>query len=578
MNDSDRDIREVSDAFFKSLSEGLTNAELAKLEDILIHNQAARKHYYDLAYVSAALKNTEGILALERLLDFDTDLWQAMAQEEKTAPEVEIPKEKSSLVQNGVHPPQEKREISKFSIFTLIACAAAVLFGVVFLKIVDMNSSRVQVATLVDEIDVQWADSNASMKKGCRLWTRNGPLHLNKGIVELRYDNGVEVLVEGPAAFEIGQTGIFLDYGRTFCRVSESGWGFTVTTRSSEIVDLGTEFGAKAEIDGSMELHMIKGKAQLSVGSAGEGKLSQTVTNGTALSYSVTTHKLNFIPIQKNYFASQIDSKTKMVLRGYANPYEAAVAETRPTAYYRFEKGQGALGYDEISGSATICDFSEPITLGQGPAIDSQYGNQSLCLTGDAKSGIFLSDKAVQRSGGKALSISLWIRPQPGEGVRQNVICYTDSQKRTSIAKTNQIYLTSDNQAAFFVYNVFETDIPIPSEKWTNEARAKASGFDVTADSPLPVGQWSHVAACFSDKKIELYINGQLCGTKPIPVRSECFEGGIWGIGCSTEKVDNNYSDRLLSNYKGFVDEVSFYDRMLTAQDIRTLYDAAKPL
>jgi hypothetical protein len=579
MNDSHEDIQYISHAFFKSSGGSLTDAELAKLEDILIHNQAARKHYYDLAYVSAALKNTEGILSLEHLLDFDMDLWQAMAKDEKTAVGYSIEEKPSKvLVQKVVYPPREKRKISKFNLFTLITCAAAILFVIVFPKIVDPKKISVEVATLVDEINAQWADSSAPVKKGSRLWTHDGPLRLNRGVVKLRYDDGVDVLVEGPAVFKIEQSGIFLDYGRTYCRVSNSGLGFTVKTPSSKFIDLGTEFGIQADINQLTELHVIQGKVQLFAGYEKQDKLSQMITADTAVLYNANTHEIKSVPFKKHLFASQIDSKAKAVLRGYANWYEAAIAETRPVAWYRFQKGQASLGYDEISDSVTVCDFSGPITFGEGPAMDSHNGNQSLYLAGGSeKSSVFLSDRVVKRSGGKALSISLWIRPESGAGVEQNVIYYTD-QKRTSAVKTNQIYLTSDNRVAFFVYNIFETDIPIPVNEWTNKARAKAQGFDVIADVPLPFKQWSHVAVCFSDKKIELYINGQLCGNKSIPVRTECYEEGYWGIGCSTGKAYNAYPDRFLSHYKGFVDEISFYDRIITAQEVQSLYDAAKSL
>jgi hypothetical protein len=400
---------------------------------------------------------------------------------------------------------------------------------------------------------------------------------LEKGVIKIQYDDGVEVVIEGPATFEVERSGIYFTYGHLYSRVSETGLGFRVKTPTSLFIDQGTEFGVQADSQGSTELHVIQGKVQLFAGFEKQDKLSQIVTANTAVLYNANVHEIRSVPFEKHRFVSEIDSRMKAILRGYANRYEAAIAETKPAAWYRFEKGPAALGYDEISEAATSCDFSEPVTFTAGPAIDSVHGNKSLYLSGNADSGVFLSDKVVMLSGGKSLSISLWIRPEPGMDGQQNIICFTDHEKRIDEQMTNQLYLATDNRVVFYVYNLFKTQISIPFKAWTEESRLNARSCVATSLEPLPFNQWSHVTACFSDTKIELYVNGQLCETKPIPIRTECHEGGYWAIGRLTNALNPTDKPKKLA-YKGSIDEICFYDRMLTAQETRTLYDAAKPL
>jgi len=61
----------VSQPVFTLISGSITEDELAKLEEVLIHDEAARKHYYELIYVSIALENTEGVLSFEEVLNHE---------------------------------------------------------------------------------------------------------------------------------------------------------------------------------------------------------------------------------------------------------------------------------------------------------------------------------------------------------------------------------------------------------------------------------------------------------------------------------------------------------------------------
>jgi hypothetical protein len=575
------DKNELSRLIIASLDGVITSEQLSRLDQLLSQNHDAVKYYGCYLRIYSTFVECAGMI-------FDNDsvvkdirsdeIWKELVEYEKTAPAIQLsePEPQRDLIQKISYPSREKHKMSRFNKFVLAACAAIILFFV-YLYFAPQQYT-IEVATLIDQIDVKWSNSAISFQNGDRLLTNQQPISLEKGVIKIQYDDGVEVVIEGPATFEVERSGIYFTYGQLYSRVSETGWGFRVKTPASLFIDHGTEFGVQADINGSTQLHVIQGKVQLFAGAERQDKLSQLVTTDTAVSYNVNAHEINSIPFEKHHFVSQIDSKTKSVLRGYASRYEAAVAETRPVAWYRFEKGQDALGYDEISGTVTLCDFTEPVAFADGPTIDSVHGNTSLYLSGNADSGVFLSDKVVMLSAGNSLSISLWIQPEAGMSQQQNIICYTDHQKRTNSLKTNQLYLTLDNRAAFFVYNIYGTDISAPFKGWTPEGREEAHGLNIVAKDPLLLNRWYHLAACFSDTKIEFYINGQLYETRPIPVRTEYHEGGYWGIGCMTRAPGVTNTISPLYNYKGYVDEISFYDRLLTAQEVRSFYEAALPL
>ncbi|MEN8128220.1 MAG: FecR domain-containing protein, partial [Planctomycetota bacterium] len=307
------------------LAEGVLGDEgVGYINGWLASGPEAVKYYCQFINDYVAIKHeVNSIIEMDNSLfgvsdEFDLELWSALADAEKIAPAVEIPKEQPQreLIQKVVYPPREKRKISKFNLFTLITSAAAILFVVLFLKFAPAKQYSVEVATLADQMNVQWGQSHPALASGSRLWTNESPYVLEKGIVKILYDEGVEVLIESPAKFEIERSGVYLEYGRLFSRVSESGLGFSVETQNSRFVDLGTEFGVKAEIDGSSELHVIKGKVQLFAGSKNNDKISQVLQEDVAVRFDAKSGQLKSVPIQKVAFVRDVSSQDGSVWRG----------------------------------------------------------------------------------------------------------------------------------------------------------------------------------------------------------------------------------------------------------------------
>lgn len=87
-------------------------------------------------------------------------------------------------------------------------------------------------------------------------------LHLQRGAVSLTFPTGVAALIEGPADFEMrGENAVHLKKGRGFFDVPEGVEGFTCTTETLEVVDMGTQFGVVAGRED--EVHVISGKVRL---------------------------------------------------------------------------------------------------------------------------------------------------------------------------------------------------------------------------------------------------------------------------------------------------------------------------
>ncbi len=117
----------------------------------------------------------------------------------------------------------------------------------------------------------------------------NGASLLESGTVEIEFDGGARVWVEGPAEF-MPQSGrrMNLSRGCLVAYVPRQARGFTVGTPTAELVDLGTEFGVEVDTVGKTDVHVLQGMIEvksLKPGSAAEHQ-SQRITAGQAVRIS----------------------------------------------------------------------------------------------------------------------------------------------------------------------------------------------------------------------------------------------------------------------------------------------------
>jgi hypothetical protein len=124
---------------------------------------------------------------------------------------------------------------------------------------------------------------------------------LASGLVEIRYDTGATVILQGPCTYEVESArGGYLSLGKLTARVETKGEGgrgraeedespkseirnpkspfplppsaFVVRTPTAVVTDLGTEFGVEVDASGATQSHVFRGKVELRA--AGDGQHS----------------------------------------------------------------------------------------------------------------------------------------------------------------------------------------------------------------------------------------------------------------------------------------------------------------
>jgi hypothetical protein len=149
---------------------------------------------------------------------------------------------------------------------------------------------------------------------------------LLSGLLELTYDNGAKVILQGPATYTVeSPTGGFLSLGKLTARLEKAEAGsnrkseiplppspFVVRTPTATVTDLGTEFGVEVDKRGITTSHVFRGVVEVRLATDDGRQGGQTIRLTANQSVRVEKHG---------------DGKAATVQRGTADPTAFVRAE-----------------------------------------------------------------------------------------------------------------------------------------------------------------------------------------------------------------------------------------------------------
>ena len=181
-------------------------------------------------------------------------------------------------------PAQPKRIVARQWLPWIVAATAAVLAVIGWLPRTEnlklgAAPSVAVTAILVDEAGAEFAQK----RQPGEVRFDPGSYELRSGTVHLRYANGADLVVQGPARFDIrDEFHTRLSSGRVRAIVPPTAHGFTVETREVTYEDMGTEFGLSMDADtGESTMHVFDG--QVNLHRSGKPELLKAVYEGDAV-------------------------------------------------------------------------------------------------------------------------------------------------------------------------------------------------------------------------------------------------------------------------------------------------------
>ncbi len=365
----DRQYMRISELLLCCYDGAAGREDIAELESLLDQNRQALEYYVDLSreldyfhcLAQVPLSQPEFVQGLDTEFmsklgpQQQMDLLWDFAEYEKHAAAIEITKPKETTEWQPIKKIRHERPvrtINKFSLATAILCAAASLLMIIYVRLAP--PAPYEVATVFDSIDAEWS-SGLSTSQGTRITSSSKPIRLTRGIVKLQTDDQVEIVLEAPSEFYFSSYAeVSMKYGKLFAHVSEQGYGFSVITPNSKIVDLGTEFGILSHIDGNTEVHLYKGKANVFAGEKHERKISQLLTAGSAVKVDSRNSNIQAIALDEQALVRNIDSKREFVWKGQ-NPIRLTDLLLGGNGFGT--ASQQSIEYDPATGAAVSSDF-----------------------------------------------------------------------------------------------------------------------------------------------------------------------------------------------------------------------------
>ncbi len=255
--------RKIDELLFRFLENDISRQETDRLENWLLNDSQALQYYCEYVKDYAALKihvaaeieidecrfmdNGDNVLRQVLEEQWEADRLQEQAnsghRRQGEAPNAITGKSKSQA-------PTQRKPIRLSDIFRVSgAIAAIVVFALLLNQLADWGRTppASSVAELAGQIDARWTSGDdaqeAFYNQGELLYP--GRMILAEGFAKITFIEGAEVILEAPAEVVLeAKDRIYLYKGRVYAVVPGQAVGFTLQTSNSEIIDLGTEFGA----------------------------------------------------------------------------------------------------------------------------------------------------------------------------------------------------------------------------------------------------------------------------------------------------------------------------------------------
>lgn len=282
---------------------------------------------------------------------YDQELWNLLATEEKKAspicePRYEIRTQRinNQNVLEQVARDNLRYDVRKVPWLTLgFSVVTMLILGLIYL--IPVNKPY---AVLVDAIDPKWANATNSLEVGQMIYKTDSLKKLNSGFLKIAFESGATVIVEGPSAFMCtSDNSIYIDQGRLFSYVPMQAFGFKVTSPSSDIVDMGTEFGVNVQFDGTSIVQMFSGKARF-ISKRSENILEELLEKNTARRLNTQNGQIETVIFEEFAYAQNINSESNFVWRGWPLNLADVVGGGNG-----FGTGQLNAGIDPMSGELT---------------------------------------------------------------------------------------------------------------------------------------------------------------------------------------------------------------------------------
>ncbi|MCG2684876.1 MAG: FecR domain-containing protein, partial [Planctomycetales bacterium] len=434
----------------------------------------------------------------------------------------------------------------------------------------DARPEFVFVGRITGLVDVKWSDDPRFLPPyGFAYVPLGGKYILDAGLMEITYDSGAKIILQGPCTYEVESTaGGYLSLGKLTARVEKRGEGrgargegsesnpqslipnplFSVRTPTAIVTDLGTEFGVEVEADGTCEVHVLKGVVEaVSLGAEGPRPQRVQLRRGEARRYRPGNSQATVIPARQGEFEGIRIVRPKSRREQWLAHSQKLCKDPALVAYYTFQPVAG----DDPS---VLRNLSAAGSLLDGAVVGAEWvygrvpGKFGLYFHGPNSGDKVVLPHEEQFSFTGAFSVAVWFRVSRLTTWNQPLVTKGDSSWRLQQSiKTNQLTFDTNGEG----------------EELTNTT----SGQTDVADY-----RWHLAVAVYESDgggaQKRLYLDGRLDAEGKTSNRLNRNHEPVW-LGSNSMWPNREFH--------GMIDEAAIFSRALSGAEVAAMFEAGSP-
>ncbi|MCA9258470.1 MAG: FecR domain-containing protein [Planctomycetales bacterium] len=409
-----------------------------------------------------------------------------------------------------------------------------------------------EVATISRSIGARFAyglDGRQLAQQGLQM--RVGVYHLLSGVVQLAYENGASLIIEGPAEFRLNDANsLHLVDGKLSAHIPKTAIGFRVDAVSASVIDLGTDFAVAAAKGKATEVHVFEGEVRVELDHPdGPPHTPLSLTKGRAARVDSDTGIPSGIELQELEFLRRLEASE--------SAYSVAVRQLDPAVYYRMEPGpDGRTLYDSSDARADA-------VVVPGKTTDPVWAAGKVGVafeTGGPSEQTYAYASAYPQSPDGRITVVAWV--------------YANARTRWASIAKNWAELTPDwdFHAGQFHFGLFDDEGCLEGHLMTGPLQETF----VLDSEPIPLHRWIHVALVADGSHLRLYRDGR-------EISSSAYEQSLYDPALTTLAIATklNAQGTAQANpgwatWDGRLDEMAIFNYPLTSDQIEMLYRAAE--
>lgn len=428
------------------------------------------------------------------------------------------------------------------------------------------------VATLVNATNCRWDRVRSTIDFQGRGGLKPGQaMHLLEGVAQVnsKLPSGAvaEFQLEGPLALVLTSEGMpSLQFGRLTASFRSDYDRFSLDTPLGRVMVSGDASIGIVSAANDVELHVFSGVAMFEYWANGIEPFPEQLKTASGASLRARVAADNSLTIERgkaleSRFATATNIGDNRLL--ISESYVKSVRDAKPLGYWRFEADEGGVVRNEMADRLHCRIVGDSIRLNSGP------GNRCAEFGSAAGPGYLFSDDVIEVVG-DAYTAEAWVKPS----FYHHATLFSLVEPKDSLVHQHKFLLElcgpGPGQPTLRPWEAHPNQV-----RYLHRGTNRGGPSQCYSHPQYSLRKWQHIVITKANAEMELFLDGEHVASAkdrhPLGNRLHVLIGQLYPKDAHGRDV------MQARQFVGQLDEVAFYDRALSREEIREHFHAARP-